>query len=177
MPDEFDQLYAPETQKALSKLLVQLARNPKTGPKLRAVVKEFDPNYQLPAGDKVEELRAQIANDRQAEQIRAAQRAALEKQEAQKRGLIDGTLIRGRTYDDAAIKDIEALMTKYGLSDYEAGAKLYGADMKPAAQPGAPVTGPGATWTFPMYDNLFENPASAARDMAYKTISEMKAGR
>jgi hypothetical protein len=86
--------------------------------------------------------------------------------------LLDGTLLSGKKFDDATVKEIEEkVMTKYGISDYEAGAKLYLSDFKPP--PNARPTSTG-TWTFPDIPGLSEDPAKAAREAAHLVIDEFR---
>lgn len=73
----------------------------------------------------MEELRAEIKSDLEKEkQEREAEKVKL-RLEAQRDSL------KSR-YEDKDISEIEKLMEKYGLSDYEAAAKLYAADTTPA---------------------------------------------
>lgn len=114
----------PEAQEQLAQLAQNLAHNPKTRKQFVGLVKEIDPTKRFPDVE-ADDLREDMKKEFEKRDQAAAAKHALEEQEAQKNGL------RSR-YDDKAIEEIEKIMEKYGISDYEAGAKIYAADLKPA---------------------------------------------
>jgi hypothetical protein len=173
MPDELDERYAPETLNELGKLAIRLSRNPKTRRGLLKMVKATDPNYQLPGDMQVQDLRDELAGQRERERIEAEGKAIRQKLEDQRARLGTGELV-GRAFDDAQIADIEKVMTKYGVGDYEAGAKIYLADAKPA-RPTPAQSGPA--WTFPDLPGLLDDPAKAARAAAFGVIDELQGRR
>src|SRR6516164_299024 len=171
MADEFDNM-PQETLLELGRLALRLSRNEKTRRPFLKQVKEVAPGYQLPGDQQVEDLRAELAEAREKEQAERKSREVTQRLEKQRAGLIDGTLLAGRSFDDATVKEIEEkIMTKYGISDYEAGAKLYLSDFKPppTAKPSAT-----ATWTFPDIPGLDADPAKAAREAAHQVIDEFR---
>lgn len=162
MPDEYDAATLAE----LGKLALKVANNPKTRRQFLKAVKEVEPDRRFPdqdVEDLREEVRAELDNERQE---RERERLA-ERLEAQRQGLL------GR-FTEEQIQDIEkTVMPKYGISDYEAAAKIYGADLAPAL-PTHQQSRPGANWELPNFEGLHKDPAKAARDMAYKVIDEMR---
>src|SRR6516164_4422425 len=171
MSDEFDNM-PQETLLELGRLALRLSRNEKTRRPFLKQVKEVAPNYQLPGDQQVEDLRAELEERRAKDDAERKGREITERLERQRAGLIDGTLLSGRKFDDATVKEIEEkVMTKYGISDYEAGAKLYLSDFKPP--PNARPTSTG-TWTFPDIPGLNDDPAKAAREAAHQVIDEFR---
>jgi len=171
MADEFDNM-PQETLLELGRLALRLSRNEKTRRPFLKQVKEVAPGYQLPGDQQVEDLRAELAEAREKEAAERKSREVTNRLEKQRAGLIDGTLLAGRSFDDATVKEIEEkIMTKYGISDYEAGAKLYLSDFKPP-----PTAKPSATanWSFPDIPGLMDDPAKAAREAAHQVIDEFR---
>jgi hypothetical protein len=160
---EFDE----ETLIGLGKLAIALSRNKDTGRPFRALVKKVDPQRQFPS-DEVQDLREQIEADKETRKLEDEQKKVLAEQAAEKTAI-------ARIYTDEQIKEIEALMTKHGLSSYELGAKLYAADLKPAKQKGREQL-TSNTWEFPKADGLFEDPAKFALKEAGKVIDEIQQG-
>ncbi len=115
---------SPEAQAQLAKLAVDLANNPKTRKKFVGLVKEVDPSKRFPdveADDMREEMRAEFERRDQEREVERVKKRL----EKQKNALKD-------RYDETAIAEIEKLMEKKGISDYEDGAILYAAVTKPA---------------------------------------------
>jgi hypothetical protein len=175
MPDDLDMQYSPDTLAELGKLSIKMSRNPKLRPTLLKMVKAQDPSYQLPADLQVQDVRAEIAAQKAREQIEAKAREVQSHLEAQRAALLKGELMPGRTFDDDQVKEIETVMQKYGLSDYEAGAKIFVSDMKPPKPQGRGSA--GATWSFPDLPGLMDDPAGAARNAAYSVIDELQGRR
>src|SRR5215472_15164362 len=164
MADEFDNM-PQETLLELGKLALRLSRNEKTRRPFLKQVKEVAPGYQLPGDQQVADLRAELDERREKDETERRTKEVNDRLEAQKRGLLDGTLMSGRKFDADTVKEIEEkIMTKYGISDYEAGAKLYLSDFKPP--PNAKPTAT-ATWSFPDIPGLMDDPAKAAREAAH----------
>ena len=177
MPDDLDRTFSAETLMELGKLQIKMARSPKQRAKLLSLVKEFDPNYQLPADMQVLNLRQELANKFEQDKVAAEQKAIKDKLERQRAGLLTGETLPGRTFEEAQLPEIEKVMEKYGLSDYEAGAKLYASDLKPQRPAGSGRGSNGATWTFPDLPGLMDDPNGAARNAAYSVIDELQGAR
>lgn len=169
---EFDE-YPDETKQELGKLMLKMSRNKQLRRPLLKMVQSIDQNYTLPGDQQVEDLRQELAHEREKNRISAASNEVKAKLEQQRAGLLSGSLL-GRKYDDAQVADIEKVMTKYGIGDYEAGAKIYQTE----ARPERPTNKPGSpSWTFPDLPGLMDDPARAARDAAYGVIDELRGGR
>lgn len=161
-----------QTEKDLAALLLKLSGNPKTRLHTLRMIKAIDPNYRIPADVQLEEYKAQVARDKENDKIKAQAEKSREKQTTQREGLITS----GK-YNEDQVKEIETVMTKYGLGDYEAGAKLYAADMAPARASNKDRPRHGQIWEFPDLPGLLQNPEKAATDAAYAVLDEMRAGR
>ena len=153
----------------LAELAMKLAANQETRKPFLNAVKKVDPSRRFPSQE-VEDLRAEMKEerDREKEEAKLArERDQIERRlEAQRKSL-------SPKFSDEQLTEIESVMTKYGITDYEAGADLYQA-RKPAAPP---PDGPTATWEFPTFEGLMENPTKAARNEAFRVIEEIKRGR
>ena len=162
---------APEfddaTYIAAGRLAIALGRNKETGRAFRKLVKKVDPSRTFPADD-VADLREEMAQRDKDREEKAAHDKAIEAQEQQRK------LVAGR-YAPEEIKEIEAIMTKHGLADYEIGEELYLSRRKPREAAAAANSG-GRTWEFPQQEGLFENPGKWATDEAVKVIDEIKSG-
>ena len=80
-----------------------------------------------------------------------------------------------KKYNEDQIKEIETgVMQKYGINDYDAAAKVYGADLKPAKADNRPRR--TSTWEMPDFEKFAKNPAQAANDLAYDLIDRHNAG-
>lgn len=159
--------YDDETLKELGRLAVKLGANKDTGRSFRKLIKQVEPNRKFPS-DEVEELREQVEADRERDKLEAAQRETLRKLEVER-----DRVAQKHTGDE--MKEIEAVMEKYGLTSYEAGAKIYRGDKPPALPQGQYQ--PGASeqfWSLPQADGLFENPEKFARSEAAKVIDEFR---
>ena len=153
----------------LAELAMKLAANKDTRKPFLNAVKQVDPNRRFPSQE-VEDLRAEVAAEREREKeerkLEEERKAIEARLGAQRQSLI------GRGFTEDQLKEVEEVMTKYGMTDYEAGADLY-----QARKPVAPPAGPSPTWEFPTLEGLIENPAAAARNEAFKVITELKRGR
>lgn len=162
MPDEYDD----ETLKELGKLAVKLASNKKTRRGFIKAVKEIEPDRQFPDQD-VQDLREEMEERMTRDREERETAAMAERLAAQRAGL-------GDRFSEEQIKEIETkVMPKYGLSDYEAAATIYGADLAPAV-PTNQQPRPSGSWELPDLPGLKEDPAKAARDHAYRVIDELR---
>jgi hypothetical protein len=100
--------------------------------------------------------------------------------EAQRKELVSS----GR-YNDDQTKEIKAVMDRYGLYDYNAGAVLYAHERAPEV-PEVPLPSerPGATWEFPTVEgkdgkaltfaDFVKDPNSATLNAAYRVIGDFR---
>jgi hypothetical protein len=171
MPDAFDQRYSPAVLIELGKKYLTVAGDKRTRAAVLKAQKTVDPTFRMPGDIEMNDIRAELAAKEQEREFKAAQAATLSRIEAQKAKLAE-------KYSADQIAEIETkVMQKYGISDYEAGAKLYAADFAPARPSGADIIGHGATWTFPQLPGLMEDPVRAAREAAVGVIDEINRGR
>lgn len=168
MPRLIDNL-TPAVREEIAELAMKLAANAKTRKTFLNAVKEVDPNQRFPAHE-VEDLREEMKAEREREKeerkLDEERKATEARLNAQRAALV------GKGYSDDQLKEVEAVMTKYGITDYEAGADLY-----QARKPAAPPESPTGTWDFPLIDGLVADPTKAARNEAFKVITELKRGR
>jgi len=153
-------------------LAIKLATNAKTRRQFIKAVKEVDPGRRFPDAE-IEDLRDEMEAKREADRQAAQAEASRQRLEAARNNLITS----GR-YTDEQVKEIEARMEKLGLSDYEAGAILYSAELKPhnASNRPQPPSGGGA-WELPKLDGLLEDPIAAARNQAFAEIDRINSAR
>lgn len=158
---------SPEAQAQLAKLATDLANNPKTRKKFVGLVKEIDPSKRFPDVEN-DELREEFNRQREADKQEREKEKALSRLEAQKE------MLKSR-YDDAAIGEIEKLMEKLGISDYDTGARIYAAETK-AATPTYEIN--DHKWTLPSVEPKdFANMKQNSRAKAMQVIDEFKRKR
>ncbi len=153
----------------LAELAMKLAANQETRKPFLNAVKKVDPNRRFPSQE-VEDLRAEMAETRERE--KEERKLEEERRETERRLTAQRQSLTGKGYTEDQLKEVEEVMTKYGITDYEAGADLY-----QARRPPKESEGPTGTWEFPTLAGLIENPTKAARDEAFKTITEIRRGR
>ena len=155
----------------LAELSMKLAANAETRRPFLKSVNKIEPNRRFPSVE-VEDLREEMKAEREREKEERKveeERRATEQRLAAQRDSLKGP---GRGYSDEQIKEIEEVMTKYGLSDYEAGADLWQA-RRPAEVP-QDRTG---TWEFPTIGEAADfvaDPVKASRNEAFKVINELR---
>lgn len=140
---------SPATMATLSTLAANLSNNKDTRAPFAHLVAKVDPELaksfnDVFLSDKFAALEKKIDDGIQTRQANELQQA----QQRQRQKLIDD----GR-YTEDQVKEIESgVMTKFGLSDYEAGATLYAAE-HPPEHPALAVpdflNDNGQTWEFP----------------------------
>lgn len=137
---------SPEAQAQLAKLSMDLANNPKTRKQFVGLVKEIDPSKRFPDVE-TDALREEFAAARENDKLEREKEKTMARLEAQK------GMLKSR-YDDAAIGEIEKLMEKLGISDYDVGARIYAAETK------------AATPTYQANDHRWNLPAVEQKDYA-----------
>jgi hypothetical protein len=97
-------------------------------------------------------------------------------------------LVASGKYTDEQTKEIKAVMDRYGMHDYNAGAVLYSHERAPEV-PDMPLPGerPGATWEFPTVEgkdgklvpfaDFVKDPTGAALNAAYRVIGDFRQKR
>ena len=161
-----EQEYDQATLLALGKLAAKVYQNPKTKKAWLKAAKETDPTLVFP----------ELENDSLREELDAklqAEREEREKERHEARLSKQRESLRDR-FSEEQIQDMEkTVMVRYGLADYDAASKIYGADLAPAV-PTNQQHRHGANWELPDFKGLKENPTKAARDMAFSVIDELK---
>lgn len=173
MPRAIDAL-TQDVRDDLAELAMKLAANAKTRKPFLNAVKEVDPNRRFPTQE-VDDLREEMKTERERE--KEERRIEEERRATEARLNAQRSVLVGKGYTEDQLKEVESVMTKYGLTDYEAAADIY-ERRKPVAPPEA-ATG---TWSFPSIegltmDKLVADPTRASRDEAYRVITELKRGR
>lgn len=157
---------AYKTLKDLSELTLKIANDPKTRKKFVGIVKEIDPSRRFPDVEQ-DDLRAEF---------KASLEADKQEREAEKvKARLEGqkSALRSR-YDEKAIDEIEKLMEKKGISDYEDGAILYGATLQ-AAKPTYEVN--DHKWTMPAFDIKTIGNKADSRAKIYQAIDDINRNR
>jgi hypothetical protein len=162
-----------QTLMELGALAMKVAGHPKTRRQFLGQVKQVDPNYRLPADVQLEDFKEQQAREREEEKIRAKAERDERRRTEQRQKLIDS----GRYTEEQVGEIEEKVMKKFGLNDFEAGAKLYAADLKPQNPTNTNQQRHGRIWEFPNLPGLLENPDKAANDAAYAVIDELRGAR
>jgi hypothetical protein len=149
------------------KLAMQMAGNPKTREQFFHTARQADPSIRLPADVQLAQFKRENVRERQEEKIRTEAEKAQEQQTAARKRL-------SKKYTEEQIVEIEAVAQKYGISDYDAAAKVYGSDLKPAKADSRPRR--SSTWDLPEFEKYAKEPARAAQDAAYDLIDRFNAG-
>ena len=177
---------SPQDMDRLSRLMVTMSQRPETRPMLAEMVSKVDPESAKAFGDvflekKFNEFKQSFQNERLQEKMERAQSS----RENQKRSVIDK-----RGFSDDQVKQVETLMTHYGVNDWEAAADIYAQRNPPDdpnMKPPPEIEHGGATWEFPTvpgkdgkmisFDDFRKNPQGASRNAAIQVITEFKRNR
>jgi len=170
----------------LSRLAFNLSHNEKTRSQFANLVKEVDPTTAGAFKDvfleqKFNAFTQKFENERLAEKMERAQQS----RETQK-----SDVIKRRGFSDDQVKQVETLMTHYGVNDWEAAADIYAQRNPPDdpnMKPPPEIEHGGATWEFPTvpgkdgkmlsFDDFRKNPQGASRNAAIQVITEFKRTR
>lgn len=131
------------------------------------LVKDVAPNLTFPDVEQEERIEKLISDDRDARQKQRDDdaKAALTRQ------LSEGRAALADRYNEDQIKEIEQVMLKRGLDNYEDAAILY-AHYNP---PVRPTTGrPQLRFELPSNKDWLTNPRKMAMDTAYDVIDEIR---
>jgi hypothetical protein len=160
----------PQAEKELAELMYEYANDKEQRP----IFGEWYKNKKGRVLPDVEAASAVQLIDRRFEQEKAEREKekALAKLEAQRESL------KSR-YDDTALGEIEKLMEKHGISDYDLAARLYASETQ-AATPTYEVN--DHTWSMPNFGKDFDIKDSAKmkqrnRGIAMQVIDEFKRKR
>ena len=171
-----------QQQADLASLAYELGHNPQTRKGLAALVKKISPERaarsfkDVDQEDKFETFKADV-EDRL--DLKGA-KAAKAKEDEQRTRL-------GERYDEKQIEAIDAVRTRFGMSDWDAAAVLYShetGESDPTLKPPAADQRPGATWEFPTvpgkdgkpmdFKAFAADPRTHSLNEAYRAIGEFK---
>ena len=162
----------------LADLFHELSQNKETRKIVAQAVKKLKPDspHAMAFADVEQEDRFEAFKREQEErEIKRQNDEILARMNARRAALLtggpDGS---GRKYSEDDVKNIEALMQKKGISDYDDGATLYAATLPPLdPQPGIDIPPQqGATWEIPEFAKFGTDPVRASRDTAHQVITE-----
>ena len=168
---------SPEAQADLASLFYQLSQDPKTRKEIGRLVRKARPDtpHAMAFKDVEIEERFESFEEQQAAKETERQRNEILREMNAKRARLLTADSGGRQYSEDDVKNIEALMQKKGISDYEDGATLYAATLPPVdPRPGEePIPQHGSTWEFPRWSDFGADPVKASRNEAHLAITEL----
>lgn len=155
----------PEAQASLAELTVAIAQNPETRKQFAGMVKKVKPEYQGSFHDVTnEDMRDEMKAEFRKRDEENLKKDALRQLSEQRNSLRD-------RYDDTALGEIEKLMEKHGISDYDLAAKIYAADTKPS------MPNPSAgdySWKMPAIEvKDFNNLKQIRHEKAFQAVDEI----
>jgi hypothetical protein len=151
----------------LGRLLKKVTNHPKTRRQAYQLLQQVKPELRFPDME-LEDYKQQETQRRAKEEMDRQHAAALASLEAGRAKLRE-------RYSDEHVKEIEALMTKHGIADYEIGAKLWGTETGPDNY--SQSNPQGQTYTMPSDKDLLADPRKWATDQAALVIDEFKRAR
>lgn len=158
-----------ETLIELGKLMHGISHNPETRKEVLKSVKKFKPDF-TSADLEVDNIREEVSSMLEKERFDRQHQETLRAQSDQRQNLINS----GKYSSEDVKKIEEEVMTKYGLSDYDAAATLYSASTAPAR--GTPEI-KSTQWQMPNFKGLQENPRKWAMDEANAAMSDIISNR
>lgn len=132
-----------------------------------ALIKDVAPNLTFPDVEQEERIEKLISDDREARQ---KEKDDLAKSELTTR-LAEGRAALASRYSEEQIKEIEQVMLKRGLDNYEDAAILY-AHYNPPVRP--TTSRPQLRFELPSNKDWLSNPKKMALDTAYDVIDEIR---
>lgn len=154
----------PAAQAELSAMMSELANDSEMRP---AVGRWLKKRYGKTLPDvELNDIRATVTKEFEDRDLAYNTRKAKEKLENDRAALITG----GRFNEDD-VKEIEKLMDKHGISNYEVASKVYAADQKPA-DPRPEIN--DRNFTLPKFDKTaMADPKAYARNKANDVVAEL----
>lgn len=150
------------------KLAMQMAGNPKTRDTFFQTARAADPSIRLPADVQLRQFKQETKREKEEDKIRTEAERQQERQAAAREKLLT-------RYSEEQVAEIEkGVMQKYGVADYDAAAKIYASDLKPAKADARPRR--TSTWEMPDFEKFAKAPAQVANDLAYDLIDRANAG-
>lgn len=157
---------SPEAQADLAQLAIGLANDPEIGLIVKKRISQLDPTKRFPEVDTAD-IRAEIRKEFETRDMNRQKDEALERQRQQRQSLISS----GRFQEDD-VKEIEKLMEKEGIANYDTAAKIFAADRKPAT-PTHEIK--SRVWEMPKLNKEnFNNIAQHSLSEAYRAVDEIR---
>lgn len=166
------------TAAELGDLLHELTHNKATRKIIAKAIKDAKPDSshaQAFADIDVEDRFDAFKREQEEAAMKRQQDEILARMNAKRAALLSGGPDgSGRKYGEDDVKNIEALMQRKGITDYEDGATLYAATLPPVdPRPGEDIPAQhGATWEFPKWAEFGPDPVKASRNEAHNVITE-----
>ena len=180
-----------EQAKASKTLLDKMGNNPKLRHKLLGLVKELNPDANIPEIDAAAPIMAEVAEARKTvAEIRAEidkdkkdREEFLQKQNFQSFIDTGRKKLRDNGYTDDGIASIEKMMADRGYSDYDVGLTMY-EKANPPEEPAVP-THFGRMWNLPEPTNdkdtqtkaWFDNPVAQSQREVQSWANELRAAK
>jgi hypothetical protein len=159
----------------LANILKKIANDPRSRKAVVKAIKEVDPDS-FPPGSFADTIVADLEEKIEA---KFADRDAKNETERIERHLRNQKRKLSEKYEPEQIAEIEKLMEKHNIADYEIGAKAFAADV-PGIDPkrGAPPAPKfGERWEFPPnMDDFRKDPSGTALKGAYADIDRLMRG-
>lgn len=178
-------MLSPQDMDRLSRLMFQLAHNDKTRPYIAQLVKQVDPQSAKAFADI--EVKQELANFRKEladEKLKEQTARVVAAKDTEKR-----QVIQKYKYNETQIKDLEKIQTHYGLSSWDAAARIY-TTFRPPENPELkppPEALDGSTWDFPTvpgpdgkmleFKDYIKDPRKHSNKLAYQMITDFKRTR
>jgi hypothetical protein len=177
---------SPVDMERLSRLALNLSSNEKTRAGFAQLVQQVDPQAGKAFTDvilerKFNEFTKKFENDRLQERMERAQ---------QNRARQKSAIIAKRGFSEDQVRQVETLMTHYGVNDWEAAADIYAQrnpPENPDLKPPPELVHGGATWEFPTvpgedgkmlsFSDFRKDPKGASMNAAFRVITEFKRNR
>jgi hypothetical protein len=177
-----------QSSSAAKQLLDKFANNPKLRPKLLGLIKELNPDAPIPEIDATSSIRSELDALRSELGGTVGELKTLLDTNTRRREIEDTIVaerrkLRKAGWDDEGIANIETLMEKRGLVDYEAAAALVEKQMvKPAPMESADILDHGWNISLPdqgdvSHELLLKNPIAFQRAEIKKFLAEKRASR
>jgi hypothetical protein len=179
-------MLSPQEMEKLSRFMFNMSHNEKYRAQVAEAAKEIDPSFTGAFKDvfleqKFNAFTKKFEDERLSERMQRAQQT----RESQKT-----EVIKKRGFSDDQVKQVETLMTHYGVNDWEAAADIYAQrnpPEDPSLKPPPDLLDRGSTWEFPTvpgadgkmmsFDDFRKNPRKASKDAAIQVITEFKRTR
>jgi hypothetical protein len=151
----------------VGRMMRKVAGDPKHRRNLYNTLKQADPRVRWPDME-MQDLREELARERESNRIQQDVRTEQQRMDSQRKDVL-------AKFGEKGLEDIEKLMLKHKILDYEVASKLYAAD---APEVQGREEGPASNyWSMPTDKDLLDNPNRWANERAHAMIKEFKTAR